>query len=100
MSWSTGVFTAQDRRTFLSPQSYRSLTERFDFFCTLGSKLPGYYQLVPSGQKARVPVYIFDSTSLTGFEYSLPDVAFRSVVPKLCRGMKFGRTNPAALRRL
>jgi hypothetical protein len=32
MSWSTGVPTAQDRRTFLSPQSYRSLTGRFDRF--------------------------------------------------------------------
>ena len=31
MSWSTGVFSAQARRTFLPTQSYRSLTGRFDF---------------------------------------------------------------------
>src|SRR5215469_16137412 len=51
LTWSTSPFITQGRRTFPPTQSYRSLSGRFGFFGIPGSKLPGYYHLVPSGQK-------------------------------------------------
>jgi len=64
MSWSTGALTARGRRTFLPTRSYRSLTGRFDFSASPGSKLPGYLHFVPSGQKSFLrPVHEINSTS-------------------------------------
>src|SRR5215469_11258373 len=68
LTWSTGAFTTQGRRTFPPTQSYRSLTGRFGFFSIPGSKLPGYYHLVFGTKNPGPPVCIFDSTSNRPFE--------------------------------
>src|SRR5215469_8907256 len=62
LTWSTAAFTTQGRRTFPPTQSYRSLTGRFGFFRIPGSKLPGYYHSVPSGQTEPCPHFRLHST--------------------------------------
>ena len=80
LTWSTSRFTTQGRRTFPPTQSYRSLSGRFGFFRIPGGKLPGYYHLVPSGQKTPGRfVCIFDATSPQRFDDSLPVEASRSL---------------------
>jgi hypothetical protein len=50
-------------------RSYPSLRDG-SFSCDIpGSKLPGYYHLVPAGQNLRRPVHKIDSTSGLSFEH-------------------------------
>jgi hypothetical protein len=56
-----------------SNRSYRSLRDG-SFSCSIpGSKLPGYYHLVPAGQNLRRPVHKIDATSTCQIEDECDD---------------------------